>query len=150
MDAILNVARRLDWPEERLHHEYFAAAHEVSKDGTGFDLQIASNRLVIPVHAGQSALAALRNASIDIPMSCEQGVCGTCLTLVKAGTPDHRDWFSAFEHPLSHLAGVGALAGAMAPKPNRFLASSGEASDAPSASMRWRALVTCCALLSAY
>lgn len=93
MDAILNAARRLDWPEERLHHEYFAAAHEVSKDGTGFDLQIASSGLVIPVHAGQSALAALRDAGIDIPMSCEQGVCGTCLTRVKAGTPDHRDQY---------------------------------------------------------
>jgi vanillate O-demethylase ferredoxin subunit len=26
-------------------------------------------------------------------MSCEQGVCGTCLTRVKAGMPDHRDQY---------------------------------------------------------
>ena len=26
-------------------------------------------------------------------MSCEQGVCGTCLTGVKGGVPDHRDHF---------------------------------------------------------
>ena len=37
------------------------------------------------------ALLALLAAGFDIPMSCEQGVCGTCLTGVKAGTPEHRD-----------------------------------------------------------
>jgi vanillate O-demethylase ferredoxin subunit len=26
-------------------------------------------------------------------MSCEQGVCGTCLTGVKSGVPDHRDQY---------------------------------------------------------
>ena len=26
-------------------------------------------------------------------MSCEQGICGTCLTRVLEGVPDHRDLF---------------------------------------------------------
>ena len=41
----------------------------------------------------QTALAALHEAGLDIPMSCEQGICGTCLTGVKAGKPDHRDQY---------------------------------------------------------
>ena len=45
------------------------------------------------VLADQTALAALHAAGLDIPMSCEQGVCGTCLTRIKAGTPDHRDQY---------------------------------------------------------
>ena len=40
-----------------------------------------------------SVTAALAAEGVDIPTSCEQGVCGTCLTRVLGGTPDHRDVF---------------------------------------------------------
>ena len=30
---------------------------------------------------------------IEVETSCEQGVCGTCLTRVLDGEPDHRDTF---------------------------------------------------------
>ncbi|WP_310566249.1 PDR/VanB family oxidoreductase [Hydrogenophaga sp.] len=93
MDAVLAAGRAAGWPEERLHREYFAAAPvDHSNDGS-FELEIASSGRVIPVRADQSALAALLAAGFDIPMSCEQGVCGTCLTRVKAGTPDHHDQY---------------------------------------------------------
>src|SRR5690606_6686190 len=81
------------WPEERLHREYFAAA-PVDHTGDGsFEMEIASTGRVIPVRADQTALAALHEAGLDIPMSCEQGICGTCLTGLKAGKPDHRDQY---------------------------------------------------------
>lgn len=93
MDAVLNAGRAAGWPEERLHREYFAAAPVDHTNDGGFELELASSGRVIPVRADQSALAALLEAGLDIPMSCEQGVCGTCLTGVKAGTPDHRDQY---------------------------------------------------------
>lgn len=34
---------------------------------------------------------ALSANGVEIQTSCEQGVCGTCLTRVLAGEPDHRD-----------------------------------------------------------
>lgn len=93
MDAVLNAGRAAGWPEERLHREYFGAAPvDHSNDGS-FELEIASTGKVIKVLPDQTALAALHAAGIDIPMSCEQGVCGTCLTRIKAGTPDHRDQY---------------------------------------------------------
>nr|WP_315464168.1 PDR/VanB family oxidoreductase [uncultured Rhodoferax sp.] len=93
MDAVLNAGRAAGWPEERLHREYFGAAPvDHSNDGS-FELEIASTGKVIQVRADQTALEALHAGGIDIPMSCEQGVCGTCLTRVKAGTPDHRDQY---------------------------------------------------------
>ena len=93
MDAVLAAGRAAGWPEERLHREYFAAAPvDHSNDGS-FELEIASSGRVIPVRADQSALAALLAAGFDIPMSCEQGVCGTCLTRIKAGTPEHHDQY---------------------------------------------------------
>ena len=35
----------------------------------------------------------LRDIGVEIPVSCEQGICGTCLTRVLEGEPDHRDLF---------------------------------------------------------
>jgi vanillate O-demethylase ferredoxin subunit len=93
MDAVLSAGRAAGWPEERLHREYFAAAPVDHTNDGGFELELASSGRVIPVRADQSALAALLAAGLDIPMSCEQGVCGTCLTGVKAGTPEHRDQY---------------------------------------------------------
>ncbi|AOW12049.1 Vanillate O-demethylase oxidoreductase [Hydrogenophaga crassostreae] len=93
MDWVLNTARELGWPDERLHREYFAAAPiDTSQDGS-FEVQIASTGAVIRVAAEQSVVAALSEAGIEVQMSCEQGVCGTCLTRVLEGTPAHRDMF---------------------------------------------------------
>jgi vanillate O-demethylase ferredoxin subunit len=39
----------------------------------------------------QTIVEALVAAGIEVATSCEQGVCGACLTTVLAGRPDHRD-----------------------------------------------------------
>ena len=93
MEAVLAEGRAQGWDESRLHREYFAAAPTGAAGDGGFELEIASTGRVIPVAKDQTALAALLAAGLDIPMSCEQGVCGTCLTGVKSGTPDHRDQY---------------------------------------------------------
>ena len=93
MDAVLSAGRAAGWPEERLHREYFGAAPTAKADDGSFELEIASTGKVIKVLPDQTALEALHAGGIDIPMSCEQGVCGTCLTRVKDGTPDHRDQY---------------------------------------------------------
>ena len=93
MEAVLAEGRVQGWDEARLHREYFAAAPAGTAGDVGFELEIASSGRVIPVAADQTALAALLAAGLEIPMSCEQGVCGTCLTGIKSGTPDHRDQY---------------------------------------------------------
>ena len=93
MEAVLAEGRAQGWDEARLHREYFAAAPTGTAGDGGFELELTSSGRVIPVAADQTALAALLAAGLDIPMSCEQGVCGTCLTGVKSGVPDHRDQY---------------------------------------------------------
>jgi vanillate O-demethylase ferredoxin subunit len=93
MEAVLAEGRAQGWDEARLHREYFAAAPTGTAGDGGFELELASSGQVIPVAKDQTALAALLAAGLDIPMSCEQGVCGTCLTGVKGGVPDHRDQY---------------------------------------------------------
>jgi vanillate O-demethylase ferredoxin subunit len=93
MDAVLGKARELGWPESRIHYEYFGAevVHKID-DGT-FEVEIASTGKVISIAADKSITTALAEAGVEIPLSCEQGVCGTCLTRVVAGIPDHRDMY---------------------------------------------------------
>ena len=45
----------------------------------------------LEVDVQTSILEALLLAGIDVPSSCQQGVCGTCETRVIAGIPEHRD-----------------------------------------------------------
>jgi vanillate O-demethylase ferredoxin subunit len=99
MDHILETARELGWNEEHLHREYFAAAPiDHTADGP-FEVEIRSSGKVIQVSADQSAAQALLEAGFDLPLSCEQGVCGTCMTKVLSGIPDHRDlYLTAGEH----------------------------------------------------
>ena len=93
MDWVLTSARERGWPEDRLHREYFAAAPiDNSHDGS-FEVQIASTGALIRIAPDQSVVAALAATGIEVPTSCEQGVCGTCLTRVLEGTPEHRDMY---------------------------------------------------------
>jgi vanillate O-demethylase ferredoxin subunit len=93
MDHVLGTARRLGWPDARLHREYFAAGPvDTTADGV-FEVQLARRNKRCLVPADKTVLEVLLAEGIDVPSSCEAGVCGTCLTRVLGGTPDHRDTF---------------------------------------------------------
>jgi vanillate monooxygenase ferredoxin subunit len=99
MDAVLATARAQGWPEAQLHCEYFAADVAPSADDRGFEVQIASSGRIIVVPRDQTVVQALAAAGVDVPTSCEQGVCGTCITRVIDGVPDHKDvYFTPEEH----------------------------------------------------
>lgn len=93
MDAVLSGARAQGWPEEQLHYEFFAGAVTSSAEDRSFQVTLASSGRVITIPAETSVVAALLQAGIEIPVSCEQGVCGTCLTRVLQGQPEHKDMY---------------------------------------------------------
>ncbi|MEK6356583.1 MAG: PDR/VanB family oxidoreductase [Burkholderia cenocepacia] len=93
MDAVLNAARERDWPDARLHYEFFGGAVASSGADRAFQIRIASSGKVIDVPAECTVIAALAANGVDVLTSCEQGVCGTCLTRVLEGEPDHRDGY---------------------------------------------------------
>ncbi len=93
MDAVLSTARSCGWPEAQLHYEFFSAEPvKLATDGS-FDVMLASSGRVIRVAGHQTVIAALAAEGVQVPTSCEQGVCGTCLTRVIEGEPDHRDLY---------------------------------------------------------
>ena len=93
MDAVLGTARAQGWPESQLHYEFFSAdVAPVAGDGA-FEVQLASSGRIVVVPADRSVVQALAEAGVTVATSCEQGVCGTCLTRVIEGEPEHRDLY---------------------------------------------------------
>jgi vanillate O-demethylase ferredoxin subunit len=91
LEFVLQTARKAGWPEAQLHVERFSAA--VGAADGAFDVVVASTGQRCHVPAGQTVIEALAGQGVHIPTSCEQGVCGTCLTRVLEGEIDHRDQF---------------------------------------------------------
>lgn len=82
------------WPPEAIHLEYFSADPAAkTAPSHAFEVKLQRSGRTIPVAAGRSIVEALCAHGIDVATSCREGVCGTCLTGVIAGTPDHRDAF---------------------------------------------------------
>jgi vanillate O-demethylase ferredoxin subunit len=83
----------LGWPAAQLHVEYFSAAAVDTSGDRAFDVKLASSGKVVTIPAGKTVIKALAEQGVEIPYSCEEGVCGTCLTRVLEGVPDHRDMY---------------------------------------------------------
>lgn len=93
MQHILDTAAAQGWAPGQLHREYFAAA-PVGPQATGhFSVKLASSGQVFDIGPDETVVQVLERHGVDIPVSCEQGVCGTCLTRVLEGEVDHRDLF---------------------------------------------------------
>jgi vanillate O-demethylase ferredoxin subunit len=93
IEHVLATARQQGWAQSQLHVEYFAGtAVDTSGDGA-FDVELASTGKVVTVPAGRTVIQVLAEHGVDIPYSCEEGVCGTCLTRVLDGVPEHRDMY---------------------------------------------------------
>src|SRR5258706_7400503 len=93
MDAVLGVARSLGCPESQLHYEFFSADVVKSSEDETFQVKLASTGRVVVVPKDKTVTDALRAVGVEIPTSCEQGICGTCITRVLEGEPDHKDLY---------------------------------------------------------
>ncbi|MUI11364.1 2Fe-2S iron-sulfur cluster binding domain-containing protein [Massilia dura] len=93
IDFVMAGARAAGWSEERLHLEYFGAALQEGLPSDAFEVQIASTGERFAIPAQRTVTEVLAAHGIEIPISCEQGICGTCITRVLEGVPDHRDMY---------------------------------------------------------
>lgn len=78
------------WPPEQVHVEYFVPKFAAASEG-GFVVVLARSQREVVVPAGKSILQCVRELGVQVPFSCEEGVCGACETRVIEGVPDHRD-----------------------------------------------------------
>jgi vanillate monooxygenase ferredoxin subunit len=101
IEAVLSAARANGWPEGQVHREFFSLPTEDVSTAydVPFEVRLARSGQVFTIPEHRTIAEILEEAGIEIPVSCEQGVCGTCLTRVLEGIPDHRDVFlTAEEH----------------------------------------------------
>ncbi|WP_418320130.1 PDR/VanB family oxidoreductase [Piscinibacter sakaiensis] len=93
MDSVEDVASAT-WPPEAIHVEYFTADQDALAAPRGsFVVKLARSGGDYVVPEELSIAQALAQYGVMVDVSCEQGVCGTCLTGVLGGEPDHRDSF---------------------------------------------------------
>lgn len=89
MDAVRAAAAH--WPAHAVHVEYFAGAEVGTENDQGFELRLARSGKTYLVPPGRTIIEVLAENGVQVDVSCEQGVCGTCITTVLEGVPDHRD-----------------------------------------------------------
>ena len=92
--AVQKAADQAGFGESQFHREYFAAdTKEMFSGGSAFLVKLASTGAVLTVDSDRTVLDVLREHGVTVPTSCEQGVCGACLTRVLEGVPEHRDMY---------------------------------------------------------
>lgn len=81
--------RRQQFHSERFRAEPAAAGFDAGNAGM-FEIRIASTGASFTVGPAETIAGVLQANGVPIELSCEQGMCGACITRVVSGTPDHR------------------------------------------------------------
>ncbi|HLH48841.1 MAG TPA: PDR/VanB family oxidoreductase [Roseiarcus sp.] len=98
MDVVRSSAEQANWPARSLVLEHFSAEPpKLTPGDSEFVVRLAKRGIELLVPSGKTIISVLREAGIEIKTSCEQGVCGTCLTAVIDGEPEHNDVFLSDE-----------------------------------------------------
>ncbi|WP_044874460.1 PDR/VanB family oxidoreductase [Pseudomonas sp. LFM046] len=79
------------WPADTVHFERFKADPVTTAANTEFKVYLARSKVELVVPCDKSILKVLKEAGFEIDTVCEEGVCGSCLTDVLEGVPEHRD-----------------------------------------------------------
>lgn len=98
IDEVRDRAVAAGWPEGAVLAELFTA-HDADVTGSGFTVVAASTGQRMTVGDNESIAAVLERNGYETSRSCGQGYCGSCVTRVIQGVPDHRDDYqSEAEH----------------------------------------------------
>jgi vanillate O-demethylase ferredoxin subunit len=102
IDHVVQQAKAAGHAPDHIHLEYFGAVPQDTSGDRAFEVKIASTGRTYTIPADQTVVHALQAHGVDILTSCEEGVCGTCLTRVLEGECDHRDHYLTDEEKARH------------------------------------------------
>ncbi|OGA61877.1 MAG: ferredoxin [Burkholderiales bacterium RIFCSPHIGHO2_01_FULL_64_960] len=113
IDAFVEAGRGR--PPVTMHFERFAAAEAPAVEG-GYTVVLQKSGRRLPVLSGKTLLDTLLDEDVSVPYACSNGICGTCLTGVVSGTPDHRDEFLSDEERRSGKCMLVCCSGSLTPE----------------------------------
>lgn len=95
------------YPDHPVYCEHFAAPVTIPviqdpQRGARF-IEIHSTGQRIAVNPGESLVDALGDAGIEIPVSCQSGLCGTCKTAYLSGDVEHADCILSQDEQMQFL-----------------------------------------------
>ncbi len=105
MDVVRSCATSAGWTKDQIVLEHFSAEPPKLEAGADeFVVRLARRGVELIVPSDKSIIEVLREAGIEVQTSCEQGVCGTCVTPVLEGELLHNDlYLSDDEHEEGRL-----------------------------------------------
>ncbi|HKI73516.1 MAG TPA: PepSY domain-containing protein [Pseudomonadales bacterium] len=89
--SAIAAAKAGGFADAQIHYEYFSVTARDISDNAPFDVKIASTGKVFHIPQDRTVTEVLADSGILIPTSCQEGVCGTCLTGVIEGEVEHND-----------------------------------------------------------
>jgi vanillate O-demethylase ferredoxin subunit len=91
-----------DFPPGVVRFEWFTTPDvDEPQESDAFTVRLERSGVAFEVPAQKSILEVLEEHGFDIPFSCREGLCGTCVTNVCSGEPDHRDYVLSDEERAS-------------------------------------------------
>ena len=100
MEAVESLTENL--PNGTVRFEWFTTPEtDVSQESNSFTVRLERSGVEFAVPEQKSILEVLEEHGFELPFSCREGLCGTCVTNVCSGEPDHRDYVLSDEERAS-------------------------------------------------
>jgi len=91
MEAVKTLTEHL--PAGTVQFEWFTVPEsDEPQESSSFTVKLERSGVEFEVPEHKSILEVLEEHGFEIPFSCREGLCGTCVTNVCSGEPDHRDY----------------------------------------------------------
>jgi ferredoxin-NADP reductase/fatty acid desaturase len=91
MDWVIAAARANSCRDTAIHSETFVPRIIETRENKPFEVVLARSGKALHVAADEFLIDVLNKNKCGVPCSCTQGICGSCITPVVEGEPDHRD-----------------------------------------------------------
>lgn len=92
IQRLRSVMEEYRWsPSQFVFERFTPAAENNTAAKNAFYIELASSGQRLQVAADQTIAQVLQHAGVEVMLSCEQGMCGSCITGVLDGIPEHRD-----------------------------------------------------------
>jgi len=91
MEAVKALTENL--PGGTVRFEWFTVPEsDEPQESNSFTVRLKRSNIEFEVPEQKSILEVLEEHGYELPFSCREGLCGTCVTNVCSGEPDHRDY----------------------------------------------------------